>query len=56
MAPHNPARYDPVEHVTRDEAEKNKRRLTEKEAAHAPEGKQSIPGDTADADEPSKDD
>lgn len=44
MATHNPARYDPVEHVTRDEAEQNKRRLTRKEAELLQQDEQSIPG------------
>lgn len=45
MATHNPARYDPVVHVTADEAAQNKRRMTTKDAARLGGQQQPIPGD-----------
>lgn len=41
---HNPAVYDPVEHVTRDEAERNKRIMGKNQAQQDGKQPDDIPG------------
>lgn len=41
---HNPAVYDPVEHVTKDEAERNKRIMGTNQAHQDAKEKDDIPG------------